>query len=231
MIKKSKVIILIGPPGSGKGTQAGLLADKFDLYHLETSKLIERAIQEEKRQFVEVEGKRYYFEMEKKLWEKGKLCNLAFVMYLLKERIKNLAKDKKEIVLSASPRRLEEGKKIIPLLEKLYGKASIKIFLLDLSVKQSIWRNSHRKICELVRHPILYNKETINLANCPLDGSKLVKRFLDKPEIIKKRFEVYQEETLPLIDYFKKEKIEIFKINGEQSVSDVFSNILKHLEK
>ena len=106
----------------------------------------------------------------------------------LQEKIKALSKEKKGIVFAGSPRTLYEAEKILPLLEKLYGKANIKIFLLDLPLEQSIWRNSHRRICELMRHPILYNKETLKLTHCPLDGSKLIKRALDKPEVIKKRY-------------------------------------------
>jgi len=230
--EKQQVLILLGPPGAGKGTQATLLSEKLNLYYLETAKIGEKKLKYAKNNvFIEIEGKKYYFEREKKLWKEGKLWDPPFAVYLIKEKIESLAKEKKGIVLAGSPRTLYEGKRIIPLLEKLYGRPNIKIFHLDLSIEQSIWRNSHRRICKLMRHPILYNKETIRLTKCPLDGSKLIKRALDKPAIIKKRFKVYEKQTLPLLDFFKKKNFTISKINGEQSVVDVFNDILKSIKR
>ena len=100
--------------------------------------------------------------------------------------------------------------------------------LIEISAQETIFRNSHRRICELMRHPVLYNKETIKLTMCPLDGSKLMKRKgLDDPETIKVRLKEYEERTLPLLEYFKNQGVKVKKIKGEQSVADVFRDILK----
>jgi len=228
--KNLRVIILIGPPGAGKGTQAILISEKLNLYHFETSKIIEERIKNAKKgEFLNVDGKKYYFEKERKLWEKGILCSPPFVTQLVKEKIKLLRKEGKGIVLSGSPRTLYEGEKIIPLIKKLY-KNNILVFYLELKAKDSIWRNSHRRICQLLRHPILYNKETKNLLHCPLDGSKLIKRgSLDTPEVIKIRLKEYKERTIPLINFLKKENISIKKVNASLSPSQVFKNILKKI--
>jgi adenylate kinase family enzyme len=130
--------------------------------------------------------------------------------------------------LSGSPRTLYEAKEVTPLLKKLYGPKNIKIVLLSVSAKESIFRNSHRRICELMRHPILYSKETAQLKKCPLDGSKLIKRKgLDDPAIIKVRLKEYRERTWPLIGYFKKEGLSVKKINGSPPPAIVFKSILK----
>jgi len=139
-----------------------------------------------------------------------------------------LAKENQNLVLAGSPRSLDEGKRIIPLLKKLYGLKNIKIILLEISPEETIFRNSHRRICQLMRHPILYSAQTLKLKRCPLDGSKLVKRgSLDKPETIKIRLKEYKERTFPLIDYFKKEGLKVTKINGSPPPAIVFKNILK----
>ena len=227
-----QIITLLGPPGSGKGTQAILLAEKFDLYHLETSKVIEqRIMRAEEGEFAEIDGEKYYFEKEKKLWKNGILCSPPFVSYLVKEKIKELAKEGKGIVFSGSPRTLLEGEQVIPLLKELYGNENIKVLEILLSPEQSIFRNSHRRICELMRHPILWIEETEKLQHCPLDGSKLLKREgLDDPETIKIRLEEFKERTAPLIGYYRTENVSTQQINGDQPVSDVFKEILEKIK-
>lgn len=223
-----QIIILLGPPGSGKGTQAGLLAEKLNLYHLETSKIIvANLLNIKKNDFVSVKGKKYFLAEELKLRETGKLMSSPLISFWVKNKIEKLAEDGEGITTSGSPRTLYEGKEVIPLLKKLYGKGNIGIILIKLSAKESIWRNSHRRTCELMRHSILYTKETIKLTKCPFDGSKLVIRKDDNAEIVKARLKEYKERTLPLVDYFKKQKIKVKEINGEQSVGAVFKDILK----
>lgn len=225
-----QVIILLGPPGSGKGTQAELLSEKLNLYYLETSKILENRFKETKKEkeYIRAGGKNYYLADEKKLWEEGILCSPPFVTHLIKKKIELFHRRGENLLLAGSPRTLFEGREVIPLLKKLYGKGNIKVILITLSAKESIFRNSHRRICELMRHPILYNKETKNLKHCPLDGSKLVRRKgLDDPETIEVRLKEYKERTLPLIGLFKKQGIKVKKVNGEQSVADVFKAIFK----
>lgn len=229
--QKPKVIILLGPPGAGKGTQAELLAEKLGFYYLETSKLIEVKIMVAKRgDYVTIEGKKYSLTKERKLWKSGILCTPAVVTFLVNEKIKELAKRNKGIIMGGSPRTLYEAKKEVPILKKLYGKKNIKVILINISPKISILRNSHRRICQLMRHPILWTKETAKLKRCPLDGSKLIKRALDTPKIIKVRLKEYRERTFPLIEYLREEGFKIKKINGEKSVAEVYKSILKALK-
>lgn len=232
MPKNKQVIILIGPPGAGKGTQGELLAEKLGLYYFETSKILERSFQEhEKGEFLEAEGKKYLFEDEEKLWKEGVLCSPPFVTQLVKEKITDLSEKGESLLLSGSPRTLHEGENIMPFLEELYGKEKIKIILLEISPEQTIFRNSNRRICELMRHPMLYTKETKSLTQCPLDGSKLMKRKgLDDPDVIPKRLEQFKERTMPLLELFAKMNFEVKKVNGEGTVVEVFERNLKALK-
>ncbi|MDP3991055.1 MAG: nucleoside monophosphate kinase [Candidatus Nealsonbacteria bacterium] len=230
-MKKPQIVILLGSPGAGKGTQAELLSDKLNLYYLETSKLIEATVMKAKEgESIEVEGKEYSLTEEKKLWLAGVLCSPPFVSFLVKQKLNQLAEEGKGIVMAGSPRTLPEGKDQVPLLKKLYGAENIKVVLIELTPEQTIWRNSHRRICDLMRHPILYAEETEKLTHCPLDGSKLIKREgLDEPETIKVRLKEYKERTLPLVGYFTEEGLKVEKVNGEQSVEAVHQDILKSL--
>ncbi len=231
-ISNKLVIIVLGPPGSGKATQAELLSETLNLYHLETSEIIEKNFAiAEKGSFVKIGGKKYFISEEKKLRESGKWMSPPLIAFWVKNEVKELAKkERKGIIFSGSPKTLYEAKAITPLLKKLYGISNIILILIRQSPEVSIWRNAHRKICELMRHSILYTKETAKLKFCPLDGSKLIRREDTKPEVIKSKLNEYKERTLPVVDYLREQGIKIKEINGEQSVADVFRDILKALK-
>ncbi len=229
MVKQ--VVIIFGPPGAGKGTQSELLSDKIGLYNFETSGIIGKKMSESKEgDFVEVDGEKYFFEKEKEIASAGKLWDPPFVIYFVKKKIEELAAEDRGIVFSASPRTLYEAENMMPLLEKLYKKENIKIILLEISPEQTIYRNSNRKRCELMRHPILFNEETKNLTICPLDGSKLFKRDDDNAETAKVRIKEYKERTFPITGYLEKNNFKVHRINGEQPVANVFEDISKAIK-
>lgn len=223
---------MFGPPGAGKGTQAELLADKLGHYHFESSKVIEACFQNEIPEKVfTIEGSDYKVADEKSRWEQGLLNSPPFVVFLMVEKIKELAQTGKSIIFSGSPRTVFEAEREIPLLKELYGKDNIKFALLEISPKVTVFRNSNRRICELIRHSILFTEETEKLTLCPLDGSKLVRREgLDDPETIKKRLEIFKEQTFSVLKVAEKEGIEVKKVNGEQSVADVFKDVLNAIK-
>jgi len=226
-----QVIIIFGSPGAGKGTQAELLKDKLGFYYFETSKILEREFKNPSEKSIEINGEKFDASDEKKLWMEGKLCSPPFASYLVEKHIRKLAEQGESLILAGSPRTVYEGERVIPLLRELYGRENIKVVLINISAKEAIFRNSHRRICELMRHPILYNKETEKLTICPLDGSKLIRRKgLDDPEIIKIRLKEYVNRTYPVIDIFEKQHIKVQKINGEQFVAAVHADTLKAIK-
>lgn len=226
------VIILIGSPGSGKGTQGELLAKKLGLFYFETSKVIEeRVMQAKKGEYVRVRGKKYFLVRERNLWRKGILNTPVVVSVWIQEKFRGLAEKRKNLVIAGSPRTMPEARDVMPLLEKLYGKKNIKILNIALSDKEAIWRNSHRRICQKCRHPIPYFEETKNLKKCLRCGAKLIRRKkLDDPGIIKVRLRQYKIRTKPLFNYFKKRGLKVIEINGEQSIEEVFNDIIKKIQ-
>jgi len=113
----------------------------------------------------------------------------------------------------------------------MFDKKHLVVLYLDISQEDSVWRNEHRRICELLRHTILCIPETERLTICPIDGSKLVKRELDDPQVIKTRLEEFKKQTLPLLSYFQENGITILKVSGEGTVSEVFSRISEQLAR
>ena len=227
-----QVVILFGQPGAGKGTQAEILSDKTGYYHFESSKVIEACFKNEDPEKVfEIESSSYKVDDERKRWEAGLLNSPPFVVFLMAEKIKDLAKDGKSIIFSGSPRTVYEAEREIPLLKELYGEKNINFVMLEITPETTIFRNSHRRICELIRHSILFSKETEKLTKCPLDGSDLVKRKgLDDLETIKKRIEIYKEQTHPVLEIIEKEGLKLHKVNGEQSVANVHKDVFESLE-
>lgn len=230
-----EVIILFGPPGAGKGTQSELLTEKMGLFSLESSKIIEREFKKYEKmnsdspeRFVECFGEKFDVLVEMDNWKKGILTSPPFATTLIMREIQRVFDEGESLMMSGSPRTLFEAEKEMPLLVELYGKENIKIGHIEISPETTATRNSNRKICELIRHSILFNKETKKLTVCPLDGSKLVKREgLDDLETIKTRLIQYKERTLPLFDYFKQNGFNVNNINGERSVAEVHADILK----
>jgi len=227
-----QVIIILGPPGAGKGTQATLLTDKLGLFYFETSKIIEKKVMGAVKDDKEViEGKEYPLLEEKRLWETGTLCSPPVVSLWVKEKIRSLAEENQGIVIAGSPRTLFEAREVTPLMEDSYGKENIRVILLELEPDDSIWRNSHRRICELMRHPILFNQETENLKICPLDGSKLMKREkLDDAEVIKVRLEEYRTRTLPIVGYLKDKGLDVVSIDASLTPAEVFKKVMEAIK-
>jgi len=231
----SHVVIIFGPPGAGKGTQSELLTEKLGFFSLESSRILEREFKkfssvsaDSPDRFVECFGEQIDVIAEVENWKKGFLTSPPFATTLMMKEIQQIFDQGESLLMSGSPRTVYEAEREMPLLEKLFGKDNITIVLLEISAETTALRNSKRKICELMRHSILHNKETEKLKLCPIDGSKLVKREgLDDPETIKTRLVQYKERTLPLFEYFKTAGFNINRINGEGSVAEVHENVLK----
>lgn len=198
---KKIAIIILGRPGSGKDTQAELLSKKFSLSHLISSKIIKKALKSDAKT-IRLNGVVYNIEKERHIQRSGYLNTPTFVAALVRGEIKKTARKGSGVVMSGSPRTLKELKEEMPLLEKLYGKNNIYSFHIIISPKEVYVRNlkRHRK---------------------DLPG-------LDSKKIIKKRLEIFNRDTLPVIKKLKKEK-KIAEINGEQSIMKIHMDILKIL--
>lgn len=194
-------IILLGRPGSGKDTQAELLAKKFGLVHIISSKIIERALKTYKK-IVKLDGKFYNVERERLHTHSGALVNLNFVAALISGEIRKTARRGKGFIASASPRSLTEMKIELPLIESLYGSSNLYIFNIKISPEEVYARNLKRHRKDLPE--------------------------LDTRKIIKKRLLAFNKYTLPVINYLKSRK-KIIDINGEQSIMKIHEDILKYL--
>ena len=213
-------IILIGPPGAGKGTQANLLKDKYNLEHLEPGDMLREIIQRQGRL-----GKKI-----SRIVNQGKLVPTFLIMNLIKLRIQSIREDQ-GIIFDGSPRRLREA----IFLEKLLKKFSRKInyvFYLKVSEEESIKRLLRRRTCQKCDRTFTIGRDiSPEEKYCPLCGGKLYQRKDDTLSKIKKRWKVYLKETLPVVKYFSQKKKIFYQIDGEQSIEKVFIDITSIIEK
>lgn len=224
MLIRKWAVILIGPPGSGKGTQAELLAEKFGLVHFETSKVIDQKLNN-------ADPNDKVLMHEKKIRAEGELNTPELVVEWSLEKIKELAREGLGLVFSGSPRTLYEAEHELPVVEELYGKNGIKVIHLNLSKEESIKRNSSRRICKANRHSIPDFPMFKEIKTCPKDGSELITQNFDNPETIGVRYEVYLRRTQPILSFLQERGYSAMEIEGEQSIEDVFRDILKELSE
>jgi adenylate kinase len=223
---KKLSIIIFGAPGSGKSTQAELIAKKFNLIHFNTGKFLEDILFDPKRQ------KEKIIQREKKLFIEGKLLTPSFVTDEIKKILIRIAKAGWGIVFSGSPRTLYEAQKIIPLLKKLYSKKNIMFFDLIIKEKDTYKRNSARFICKICGYALLSKYIPIkNPKYCPVCAGPFYKRVLDDPKKIKIRLLEYKNRTEPIFDFIKKQGFKIYNIDGQKSPYKIFEKLSLIIQK
>lgn len=218
-----QAILTFGPPGSGKGTQAERLEDKLNAVHFDTGAWIEKVVHDPANAADPV------IRRQRERYESGQLAEPSWVRDIVMQVIRRIAAEGKGVILSGSPRTVEEAEGVIPLLEELYGKQLISVFLLIVKPETSIFRNTHRRICEKCGTPLIWSEETKDLKTCPICGGRLITRVDDNEEDIKVRLERYRQETMPVIDFIRSRGIAVHEIDGEPSPKEVETDIAKAL--
>lgn len=198
-------LLVIGPQGSGKGTQAKILSEKLGIPHISTGDLL-RAQKGKLREEID------------SYMLSGKLFPDEKTLEILKKRINE--KDCKDgFILDGFPRTLSQAK----LLDKI-TKIDVAIEI-SISDEEAMRRMSDRRHCEKCNAD--YNLATMpprEKGKCDKCGGKLVTRADDTPEASRKRLDIYHKETEPLLKHYK-----TIKVNGEQEVEKVFHEIWEKL--
>lgn len=219
---KKLAVILYGPPGSGKGTQANLLADKLNVVHFDMGRFLESIVHDPKRQ------KEKLVKRERKLFDSGKLMTASFVLREITEQVKKISAAGLGLILSGNPRTLPEAKGLIPVLEKLYGRRNICFFILKTPSQSSLRRNSARLICRSCGAALLTAfYPSRNPKRCPVCGGPLYKRSLDTSRIIKVRLREYEERTKPIFEMLKKRGYRVNVVDGRPAPYKVSQRIEK----
>ena len=210
-------LILLGPPGVGKGTQAKDLAKKLNLLHICSGDLLRQAVSDGSEL-----GKK-----AKNFMDKGELVPDSLVNQLIQRRI-NQTDEKNGFILDGYPRNIQQAIELDKVLLNNQQEIDLVIYL-EANEKVIIQRLTGRRLCSRCQANFhLQNMPPKKEGICDYCGGKLYRRVDDKEETIKNRLKVYQQTALSLIDYYRtKNKLQHFLANEEAGI--VLKEILERL--
>ena len=211
-----KRLVMLGAPGAGKGTQAQKLAAEFQWIHISTGDILREAV----RKGTELGQK------AKKIMETGELVSDEIIVALMEERL--AGQDcRNGFILDGFPRTVVQAEKLTTLLEKLKLPLT-DVVSIDVSEDEVVQRLSQRMVCEVCGIVQTSTDETENRA-CETCGGRLVRRKDDEPETIRRRLQVYEEETRSLIAYYQAVGL-LRKVVGIGTMDDVYRRIVISLD-
>lgn len=217
--KKPYLFLVMGPQGSGKGTQAELLAQKFKLKYFGSGDQL-RQLARQKTPL----GRKV-----KKTIDGGNMVSWQLITRIIREELKKPANRQKGYAFDGFCRRLVETKAILKTIQSLDRHLSA-VFLINISQKETVKRLSKRLICTNGHIFTIGVSIKRGAKKCPKCGAKVYQREDDKPKAIKRRLRAYHKETMPSVSYFKELGL-LVNINGEQPIKKVFQDILKAIKK
>jgi len=198
-------IIMMGPQGSGKGTQAKKLADRYGIPHISMGEIFRSAVKSGSEVGLKI----------KQIIDAGNIVPDDLTLGFIKKRLEDV--DCAEgFILDGFPRTLHQAEALDEITDITH------VVVLHISDKESIKRLGARRQCPKCGKITSVNVEGETCRDCKV---KFVIRDDDKPASIKKRLDIYHDETQPLIEYYRPRNI-VHIVNGEKSVEDVFKEIL-----
>jgi len=212
-------IVLLGPPGSGKGTQAGVIAQKLGLAHVASGDLFREAARRGDKLGKQV----------KSYMEKGLLVPDKITIKMILERIS--APDcKKGCMLDGFPRTLEQAKALDKALGG-NGEVIDRVIYINVATDELVRRLSGRFICRSCQMPYhLISSPPKVKGKCDKCDGELYQRADDSAETVRRRLDGYRAETAPLIDYYKKAG-KLIEINGAGDIAKISNSIISALNK
>jgi adenylate kinase len=215
----ARYYVLLGPPGAGKGTQAKIIAEKYELVHVSSGDLFRDNL---KRQTELGQLAQTYM-------SKGELVPDDVTIAMIRERLSR-PDCTNGALLDGFPRTPAQADELAVMLKEFKGQVNLVPFI---SVPESLLveRLCGRWTCKSNGHVFHEKYNPPQLAGvCDLDGSELYQRDDDRSETVMNRIKVYAQQTSPLIEYYKKQNL-LAEIDGTQTIEAVTSELLEALEK
>ena len=205
-------LILLGPPGAGKGTQAERITEDFDLPYISTGDMLREAVKtgtELGRQ-------------AKSFMDQGELVPDDVIIGVILEKVE-APEAADGFILDGFPRTIAQAEALDDAFAKL-GRELTATILLEVPDDELVRRLSGRRVSPAGRpYHVDFNPPKVP-GKCDVDGSDLIQRDDDKPEVVRKRLEVYQRQTAPLVDYYEERGI-LRRFDGTLAPTQVHDHI------
>jgi len=211
-------VIIIGPPGAGKGTQAEIICKELDLAHVSSGDLLRGEVKAKSKLGLEAEG----------YMKAGELVPDQLMINMILNKVKGLKSEGKGFMLDGFPRNIEQAK----ALDASFKEESIEVsslIALVVGSEEIVERLTSRRVCPVSNK--IYNTREADVANCNCcdESVALIKRKDDEEDVIRQRLRVYTESTEPILGYYR-EKHELLEIDGSQEKDTITALILKALK-
>jgi len=211
-------IVMLGPPGAGKGTQAKELAEALALVHVSTGDLFRENLKNETE----------LGQLAQSYMNKGELVPDGVTISMVEDRLSR-PDCEKGAVLDGFPRTPAQAEALEALLAKFDAGVKVVPYIKvpdDVLVERlsGRWMSTSGRV-----YHALYNPPQVKWID-DIDGTELYQREDDKPETVRHRIEVYREQTAPLIDYYRQKGL-LVEIDGTQLIDDVTEDLMKAVEE
>lgn len=212
-------IILLGPPGSGKGTQARRLMERYGIPQVSTGDILRAKRKEKSKVGLEI----------KEIMESGKLVPDEMVIEIVKERLQS-EDCAYGYLLDGFPRNVSQADSLDQFLEEIDSRIS-QVINLEVNEEEVVKRLTGRRVCRKCQAMFhLDFSPSRKPGVCDQCGGELYQREDDREDVIRERLRVYREETSPLIDYYSRKKL-LRPVSGSGSPDEITARIVKLVEE
>ena len=210
-------IILLGPPGAGKGTQAKMMIEKWRIPQVSTGDILRTAVREGTQLGLEA----------KSFMDKGGLVPDSVVIGIIEERIKE-PDAAGGFILDGFPRTIAQAEALEKILAD-NGRKIDHVISIEVDDEELVTRLTGRRMCKSCGESfhMVFNQPSVE-NECNACGGELYQRDDDKEDTIRQRIEVYHDQTSPLIEYYR-ERGGLREVDGTGGISDIFDQIAANL--